>query len=120
MWTFEVWITFMFITDLFFNFNTAYMEGPNYVIDKGMIASNYLRSWFPIDRSAGSNNSHNAATAKQPQPSSNNSQRSHTPSLHCSDAQPLCPLPSKQPKLLPGRAGRRHHDRDAEIRRQLR
>ena len=39
----------MFITDLFFNFNTAYMEGPNYVIDRGMIASNYLRSWFPID-----------------------------------------------------------------------
>ena len=68
MWTFEVWITFMFITDLFFNFNTAYMEGPNYCIDKGMIASNYLRSWFPIDRSAGS--------TQQPQ-------RSHTPSLHC-------------------------------------
>ena len=92
MWTFEVWITFMFITDLFFNFNTAYMEGPNYVIDKGMIASNYLRSWFPIDRSAGSNNSHNAATAEQPQPSSSpHSQRSHThtPSLHCSDAPPL-------------------------------
>ena len=49
MWSFEVFVTLMFLTDIFFNFNTAYPEGPNYVIDRAMIASNYLKSWFVID-----------------------------------------------------------------------
>lgn len=49
MWVFEVYVTLMFLTDLTFNFNTAYLEGPNFVIDRGMIATNYLKSWFVID-----------------------------------------------------------------------
>jgi hypothetical protein len=34
----------MFLTDLTFNFNTAYLEGPNFVIDRGMIATNCARA----------------------------------------------------------------------------
>jgi len=49
MWLFEVCVTLFFLTDLTFNFNTAYLEGPHWVIDRGMIANNYLRSWFTID-----------------------------------------------------------------------
>ena len=43
MWLFEVCVTLFFLTDLCFNFNTAYIEGPHWVIDRGMIANNYLR-----------------------------------------------------------------------------
>jgi len=49
MWLFEVCVTLLFLTDLAFNFNTAYLEGPNWVIDRGMIAGNYMGSWFLID-----------------------------------------------------------------------
>jgi hypothetical protein len=49
MWFFEVCVTLVFLSDLFINFNTAYIEGPNYVIHRGMIATNYLKSWFIID-----------------------------------------------------------------------
>ena len=45
----QVFVTLMFITDIFFNFNTAYLEGTNYVIDRTMIAKNYVKSWFVID-----------------------------------------------------------------------
>ena len=49
VWLFEVCVTLVFLTDLGFNFNTAFLEGPNWVIDRGMIASNYFKSWFIID-----------------------------------------------------------------------
>ena len=49
----QVFVTLMFITDIFFNFNTAYLEGTNYVIDRTMIAKNYVKSWFVIDRETG-------------------------------------------------------------------
>ena len=49
MWDFEVGIDFIFITDVFFNFNTAYQDATMWVIDRRMIAAKYLRGWFWID-----------------------------------------------------------------------
>ena len=49
MWLGEVGITLMFCVDLACNFNTAYLEGPNFVIHRGMIAGTYFQSWFFID-----------------------------------------------------------------------
>ena len=45
----DVAVTIIFITDLMLNFNTAYAEGQYVIIDRGMIARNYLSGWFWID-----------------------------------------------------------------------
>ena len=47
--TMELVVTILFITDLCLNFNTAYAEGQYVIIDRGMIAKNYLSGWFWID-----------------------------------------------------------------------
>jgi hypothetical protein len=47
--TFENAVTIVFIIDLLLNFNTAYAEGQYIVIDRCLIAKNYLRGWFLID-----------------------------------------------------------------------
>ena len=46
---FENMVTVLFITDLTLNFNTAYVEGQYVVIDRCLIAQNYLKGWFIID-----------------------------------------------------------------------
>ena len=42
-------ITALFITDVFFNFNTAYMEDDVWVTHRSKIAAKYLSGWFWID-----------------------------------------------------------------------
>ena len=49
MWWFEFGVTICFCIDLCFNFNTAYLAGSFWVIDRWMIASNYARTWLVID-----------------------------------------------------------------------
>ena len=49
MWSFEVGLTLVFMVDVLFNFNTAYLEDSMWVIDRRLIAKNYLRGWFWID-----------------------------------------------------------------------
>ena len=44
-WYLEVGISLAFLTDIFFNFNTAYVDGDQLVLDKAMIRDNYLRTW---------------------------------------------------------------------------
>ena len=39
---FEQTVTVTFITDVCFNFNTAYMEGDMWIVDRGLIAKNYF------------------------------------------------------------------------------
>ena len=47
---FEAGITLFFLTDVFLNFNVAYTpDDVHYVIDRPMIARNYLCGWFLID-----------------------------------------------------------------------
>jgi CRP-like cAMP-binding protein len=49
MWWFEFGVTICFCIDLCFNFNTAYLAGSFWVIDRWMIATNYARTWLVID-----------------------------------------------------------------------
>ena len=50
---FETVLSLIFITDICFTFNTAYLEahleGDNWVIDRGMIMRNYLQGRFVIE-----------------------------------------------------------------------
>jgi len=48
-WYLEMGISLAFITDIVFNFNTAYVDGDQLVLDKTMIRDNYLRTWFAVD-----------------------------------------------------------------------
>ena len=47
--TIERCITLLFIVDLCLNFNTAYLDGSHYIINRSLIARNYLMGWFWID-----------------------------------------------------------------------
>lgn len=49
MFIFEQTITASFITDVCFNFNTAYFENDKWVTDRGKISARYLTGWFWID-----------------------------------------------------------------------
>ena len=49
MFIFEQIVTFSFLTDVCFNFNTAFLEDERWIIDRGKIAQNYLKGWFWID-----------------------------------------------------------------------
>ena len=42
-------VSFLFLVDVIFNFNTAYVEGEKWVIDRPAIAVRYLQGWFWID-----------------------------------------------------------------------
>jgi len=42
-------VTFTFVLDVFFNFNTAYMEEERWVTSRASIAEKYLSGWFCID-----------------------------------------------------------------------
>jgi len=42
-------VSFLFFVDVIFNFNTAYVEGEKWVIDRPAIAVRYLQGWFWID-----------------------------------------------------------------------
>ena len=47
--TIERCITLLFIVDLCLNFNTAYLDGSHFIVDRSLIARNYLMGWFWID-----------------------------------------------------------------------
>ena len=50
MWVFEASMSIFFLTDLSFNFNTAFMsEDGVWITDRGAIALKYLQGWFWID-----------------------------------------------------------------------
>ena len=51
MWYVEVSMTFAFIVDMYFTFNTVYFDNLSgqWVTSRGAIAGAYLRSWFWID-----------------------------------------------------------------------
>lgn len=49
MFIFEQTITASFITDVCFNFNTAYFDNEKWVTDRGKISARYLTGWFWID-----------------------------------------------------------------------
>ena len=49
MFFFEHFVTFVFITDVLFNFNTAYLDDTRWVISRPRIAVTYLQGWFWID-----------------------------------------------------------------------
>ena len=51
MWYFEVSMTFGFILDMYFTFNTVYFESATgqWITARRAIALNYLRSWFWVD-----------------------------------------------------------------------
>lgn len=49
MFIFEQAITVSFITDVCFNFNTAYFDNEKWVTDRGKISARYLSGWFWID-----------------------------------------------------------------------
>jgi|LauGreDrversion2_2_1035103.scaffolds.fasta_scaffold04374_2 CRP-like cAMP-binding protein len=49
MFIFEQCVTFVFITDVLFNFNTAYLDDTRWVISRPRIAVTYLQGWFWID-----------------------------------------------------------------------
>jgi len=46
---FEIFISFVYFLDIFFNFNTAHREGLKYVTDKKKLFKQYLNGWFTID-----------------------------------------------------------------------
>ena len=48
-WAFDVFLDLVFITDVAFNFNTAYEDSTMWVVNRRLIAQNYLRGWFWID-----------------------------------------------------------------------
>jgi hypothetical protein len=45
----EQLVTFTFVVDVVFNFNTAYLDDERWVTDRGAIACRYLQGWFWID-----------------------------------------------------------------------
>ena len=50
MFIFEQIVTLSFLTDVCFNFNTAYMDDEEqWVLDRGKIAAKYMSGWFWID-----------------------------------------------------------------------
>ena len=49
LWDLELAMTFVFMADVVFNFNTAYREEAVFIINRRLIAINYLRGWFWID-----------------------------------------------------------------------
>jgi len=51
MWYFEVSMTFGFITDMYFTFNTVYFDSGTgqWITTRRQIALNYLKSWFWVD-----------------------------------------------------------------------
>ena len=48
-WWWEVVISLAFLADIILVFNTAYTDGDELVIDRGMIRQNYFKGWFMID-----------------------------------------------------------------------
>jgi hypothetical protein len=46
---FELGLTVSFCTDVCLTFNTAYLDGDMFIIDRKRIAANYFRGWFLID-----------------------------------------------------------------------
>ena len=48
-WIFEVAVSFCFLADLRLNFITAYPDGDQYILNKDLIRTNYLKGWFLID-----------------------------------------------------------------------
>ena len=51
-WIFEVLVSLCFLTDIYLNFMTAYLDGDQFVLDRSMIAQNYFRGWFLLDLSS--------------------------------------------------------------------
>ncbi len=49
MFIFEQILTFSFITDVCFSFNTAFLHEEKWICDRGQIANRYLSGWFWID-----------------------------------------------------------------------
>lgn len=48
-WLFEVGVSLAFCADLFVTFNSAFLQGDRWIIDRRDIANNYLQGWFTID-----------------------------------------------------------------------
>ena len=46
---FEIATDMMFMTDIFLNFHTAYMDRGNMIFDHKKIATHYLKTWFTLD-----------------------------------------------------------------------
>ena len=51
MWVLEVCMTFSFIADMYFTFNTVYFDSGTgqWITTRRQIALNYLKSWFWVD-----------------------------------------------------------------------
>ncbi len=49
LWDFEAMMSLAFITDVTFNFNTAYLEDGVWVVSRGLIAKRYCQGWVWID-----------------------------------------------------------------------
>ena len=49
VWAFETGMSIIFMIDVGFAFNTAYMKDGVWIYDRGQIARNYLLGWFWID-----------------------------------------------------------------------
>ena len=45
-------VSLCFLTDIYLNFMTAYLDGDQFVLDRSMIAQNYFRGWFLLDLSS--------------------------------------------------------------------
>ena len=49
IFVYEQVVTLVFLTDVIFNFNTAYLDEEKWVLDRGLIAQRYVSGWFWID-----------------------------------------------------------------------
>jgi len=48
-WCLEVAVSLCFIVDIILTFWTSYLEGDQFVLDRGMIRSNYFKGWLLLD-----------------------------------------------------------------------